>query len=139
MLTGRSVRSRHAPVTLRVPFAAASVAVARQQLKKWMSEQGSPRDDVEDARVILSELVANSVRHAQPMSDGNILINWCMGPRGLELSVTDGGSTTSPHTVNAGASALAGRGMSIVESVALSWWADETRSRSTVYAILATR
>ena len=39
----RSVRSGHAPVTVRVPFAASSVASARQQLKTWMREQGFGR------------------------------------------------------------------------------------------------
>lgn len=133
----RSVRAEHAPVTMRVPFAASSVAVARQRLKRWMTDQGSSREHIEDARVIVSELVANSVRHAEPLSDGNILISWAVERRGLKLSVTDGGSPTRPRKLNASSSALAGRGMAIVESLAISWWAEQTRSRATVHAVLS--
>ena len=35
-----SLRARRAPVTLRVPFAASSVAVARQKLKDWLTDVG---------------------------------------------------------------------------------------------------
>ncbi|HET6699432.1 MAG TPA: ATP-binding protein [Nocardioidaceae bacterium] len=133
----RSVRAEHAPVTMRVPFAASSVASARQQLKRWMGQHGSSREHIEDARVIISELVANSVRHAQPLPDGTILISWAVEHRGLKLSVTDGGSATRPRTVNASSSALAGRGMAIVESLAIAWWTEKTRSRSTVHAVLS--
>ncbi len=133
----RSVRAEHAPVTLRVPFAASSVAVARQQLKKWMADQGTSREHIEDARVVVSELVANSVRHASPLADGNILVSWRPDERGLRLSITDGGSPTRPRRLNAPSSALAGRGMAIVETLALSWWAEQSRTRSTVHALLS--
>jgi anti-sigma regulatory factor (Ser/Thr protein kinase) len=132
-----SVRTDHAPVTLRVLFAASSVSIARQKLKNWMSAQGSPGECIEDARVVISELVGNSVRHAQPLPDGNILVTWRVTEPGLEVAVTDGGSPTRPHKVNAPSSALAGRGMAIVESLALKWWSEETRSRATVHALLA--
>jgi anti-sigma regulatory factor (Ser/Thr protein kinase) len=124
-------------VTMRVPFAASSVATARQQLKKWMVENGGSRDQVEDGRVVISELVANSIRHAEPLSDGTLLITWVYERRGVRLSVTDGGSPTRPRKLNAPSSALAGRGMAIVESLCLSWWAEQNRSQSTVHAVLA--
>jgi anti-sigma regulatory factor (Ser/Thr protein kinase) len=132
-----SLRAGRAPVTLRVPFAASSVSVARQQLKAWMLDGGIVGDVVEDARVVISELVANSVRHAQPLPDGDILVGWKMASQGLQISVTDGGSGTRPRKVNAPSSALAGRGMAIVETLAATWWSDKTRSRSTVHAVLA--
>lgn len=131
-----SLRHGHAPVTLRVPFAASSVSVARQKLKSWLVDAGTSTDAIEDARVVISELVANSIRHAQPLSDGDLLVHWELERRGLHLSVTDGGAGTRPRKVQAPASALAGRGMAIVENLAESWWADRTRSRSTVHAIL---
>ena len=77
---------------MRVPFAASSVSVARQRLKTGWSSTAVTRTRIEDARVVISELVANSVRHAQPLSDGNILVTWALERRGVRLSVTDGGS-----------------------------------------------
>jgi len=123
---------------MRVPFAPASVAVVRTRLKKWMAEQGVARDRIEDARVIVSEMVANAVRHAQPLPDGSIAISWFVADRGLQISVTDGGSSTQPHKVDAPSSALAGRGLKIIESLAVEWWAERSRSRSTVHALLPT-
>jgi len=132
----RSAKQEHAPVTVRVPFAASSVAVARQQLKTWMREEGCAREVIEDGRVVISELVANSVRHAQPLSDGTILISWGRDRKGIRISVTDGGSTSRPRTVRASASAVSGRGMAIVEALALDWWSEQTRTRSTIHALL---
>ena len=76
-----------------------------------MREQGCAREVIEDGRVVISELVANSVRHAQPLSDGSILISWARDRKGIRISVTDGGSTSRPRTVRASASAVSGRGM----------------------------
>ena len=132
-----SLQTERAPVTLRVPFAASSVAVARQKLKTWLLDCGVRREVVDDARVVISELVGNSVRHAQPLPDGDIVVTWAVDERGLQISVTDGGSGTRPRKVNASSSALAGRGMAIVETLADAWWADRTRTQSTVHALLA--
>jgi anti-sigma regulatory factor (Ser/Thr protein kinase) len=118
-------------------FAASSVAVARQKLRTWMREQGVPRETIEDGRIVISELVANSVRHAQPLSDGTILITWGRDRKGIHLSVSDGGSSSRPRTVRASASAVSGRGMAIVEALAMDWWVEQTGSRSTIHAVLA--
>ncbi len=128
--------SVRAPITMRLPFLPSSVSVARQRLKSWMHENGGSGEVVEDARVVISELVGNSVRHAQPLPDGQILVTWTLEPEGLQLSVTDGGSGTRPRTVHAPSSALAGRGMAIVEVLAQKWWCERTGSRSTVHALL---
>lgn len=128
--------SVRAPFTMRLPFTPASVSVARQRLKTWMCENGGTGEAVEDARVIVSELVANSIRHASPLSDGQIHVSWVLEPRGIDLSVTDGGSSTRPRKVNAPSSALAGRGMAIVEVLAQEWWSERTGSRTTVHALL---
>jgi anti-sigma regulatory factor (Ser/Thr protein kinase) len=76
------------------------------------------------------------VRHAQPLSDGTILISWGRDRKGIRISVTDGGSTSRPRTVRASASAVSGRGMAIVEALALDWWSEHTRTRSTIHALL---
>ena len=128
--------SVRAPITMRLPFTASSVSVARHRLKAFMKDVGGSGEAVEDARVVISELVANSVRHAQPLSDGQIHVSWTLEDRGLQLSVTDGGSGTRPRTVNAPSSALAGRGMAIVDVLAQEWWTERTGSRSTVHALL---
>lgn len=124
-------------MAVRLPFSASSVSLARVQLMEWMVAQGGSGDQLDDARLIISELVANSIRHAQPLPDGNLGISWRLDPRGVQVAVTDGGSPTQPRRVDASASALAGRGMALVEDLSISWWAERTRARSTVYAVLS--
>ncbi|HZJ04386.1 MAG TPA: ATP-binding protein [Nocardioidaceae bacterium] len=125
-----------APVRMLVPFSASSVPVARRQLKDWMADHGSSAEHIEDARLIVSELVANAIRHAQPLPDGNLVVSWSAQGRELDVSVTDGGGPTRPRKVKAHTSALSGRGMAIIDTVAVSWWAERTRSKSTVHARL---
>jgi anti-sigma regulatory factor (Ser/Thr protein kinase) len=122
---------------VRVPFAASSVALARREFRSWLRAEGYPRGLVEDGRVVISELVGNSIRHAQPLADGTILITWGHDRAGVRLSVTDGGSSSHPRIMNASASALSGRGMAIVDTIAKDWWAEHTRTRSTIHALLA--
>ncbi len=126
-----------APVTLRLPFAASSVSVARQRLRSWMLGVGGSPEAVEDARIIISELVANAVRHARPLADGSLLVTWGLDGDGVEMSVTDGGASTRPRNVHAPPTALAGRGMAIVDALAKEWWTEAGRSRSTVHAQLS--
>jgi anti-sigma regulatory factor (Ser/Thr protein kinase) len=130
------VQTNPAPVTLRLPFSATSVGVARHRLKDWMQQVGLDREQMEDARVVVSELVGNSVRHARPLPDGCIIVTWALEPRGIRLSVTDGGGATRPRRLHAPSSALAGRGMAIVDTLAVGWWSETTRSKSTLHAIL---
>jgi serine/threonine-protein kinase RsbW len=124
------------PTTLRLPCTAASVSVARQGLKTWLSDHDASPEGVEDARIVISELVANSVRHARPLADGNIVVSWSLADDVVEVSVTDGGGSTRPRNVRATSSALAGRGMTIVEVLSRRWWTERTDSRSTVHALL---
>lgn len=102
-----------------------------------MADQGGSREAIENARIIVSELVANCIRHAEPLPDGSLLIAWVNDRHRVRVSVTDGGSPTRPHTVDAPSSALAGRGMAIVETLAESWWAERRRGSSTVHAVLS--
>lgn len=126
-----------AHVDMRVPFAASSVSVIRRALRRWMGEQEATDEAVDDASVVISELVANSVRHARPLTDGCIIVSWVGQGRDLLLSVTDGGSATTPHKVDAPVSATSGRGMTIVESLSKRWWLESSSSRSTVHAVLS--
>jgi len=139
VVTRQAPTETSAPVSMRVPFAPASVGVARRRLRTWMLDHGASSAQMEDARVIVSELVGNAVRHARPLPDGTVSVGWSLGDRGLDLSVTDGGADSSPHRVHAPASAVAGRGMAIVDSLAHTWWVDESGSRSTVHAVVAMR
>jgi serine/threonine-protein kinase RsbW len=124
------------PMALDLPFAAESAAIARQQLVEWMRRLETRQERRDDARLLVSELVGNAVRHARPLADGTMQVTWGRGPTGLDIAVTDGGARTSPERVDASVSDLAGRGLAIVETLADRWWVESTRSRTTVHALL---
>lgn len=124
-------------VSLRVPFQAPSAALARRELHKWMRAQGLEGDTVDDARVVISELVGNSVRHAAPIRNNDIIISWSLESQGLLLSVSDGGSGTSPHAVHSPMSAVSGRGLSIVDALSERWWVEDAFGQTTVFVLMA--
>jgi anti-sigma regulatory factor (Ser/Thr protein kinase) len=124
------------PMALELPFSAESAAVARQELVEWMRSLGARDEHRDDARLVVSELVGNAIRHARPLADGTMQVAWAAGPRSLDIAVTDGGARTTPERVDAGVSDLAGRGLAIVETLASRWWVESTRSRTTVHAVL---
>jgi serine/threonine-protein kinase RsbW len=134
-----TIRQRRAadPMALDLPFTPESAAIARQQLLAWMSELDAPDEHRDDARLVVSELVGNSVRHARPLADGTMQVAWVASPTGIDIAVTDGGARTTPERVEASVSDLAGRGLAIVETLAARWWVESTRSRTTVHALLA--
>lgn len=127
-----------APEVLRLPFTPAAVTEARSALRTWLRDAGVESDYAYDARLVVSELVGNAIRHAQPLPDETLVVSWEMDRHGIHIAVTDGGGTDLPHRVNAEPTATSGRGMSIIESLSLRWWMDKGRTRTTVHALVPT-
>ena len=127
------------PADLTLPFAAESAHVAREHLVSWLAALPIDDEARDDARLVISELIGNAVRHARPLEDGTVRVSWSADERGLSISVTDGGSRTTPERLDASLSDLSGRGLSIVETLATRWWVETTRSRTTVHALLTLR
>ena len=132
MTAGRDTGEPNA-VNLRVPFQAPSASLVRRELRSWLQERGFKGETVDDARVVVSELVGNSVRHAVPLPANEIAVAWGVDGGDLVISVSDGGGGTSPHPVTAPESAISGRGLSIVEALVDRWWVETQRGQTTVH------
>src|SRR3954471_15506861 len=87
-------------------FRPESAGVARQQLVEWMHSLGAGDETSDDARLVVSELVGNAVRHARPLADGTMRVCWKSREQGVDIAVTDGGALSTPERVDAGVSDL---------------------------------
>ena len=121
---------------VRAPWSAASVAHVRHALVLDLEARGLPEQLIDEAEIVVSELVANAVRHATPLADGTMRVKWKVRGTIVEIDVTDGGGTTAPKPAPRAVWSPAGRGLRIVRSLAHEWGVLEERSGVTVWASL---
>lgn len=129
-------RARDASRTVRVPWRATSVAQVRKALVDDLETREVPAAVVDEAEIVVSELVSNSIRHARPLADGNLRVHWKVKGGVVEVEVTDGGSESTPRPAPRTIWAPSGRGLRIVRSLAHEWGVTEDRTGSTVWASL---
>ena len=126
------------PMALDLPFTPESAGVARQQLvrvdahprRRRRDQRRRPPGGQRAGRQRRAPRPTPRRRHHARRLD-------VAADADLDIAVTDGGALTTPERVEAGVSDLAGRGLSIVETLASRWWVESTRSRTTVHALLA--
>ena len=131
-----SGRGADASRTIRVPWRAASVAEVRKVLVQDLQTRDVTEGVVDEAEIVVSELVSNAVRHARPLTDGNLRVHWKVKAGVVEVEVTDGGSDSTPRPAPRTIWAPSGRGLRIVRSLAHEWGVTEDRNGSTVWASL---
>jgi anti-sigma regulatory factor (Ser/Thr protein kinase) len=125
--------------SMRLPHAPSSVGLARRRLSDELMEHRVPRPTVDDATLVLSEILSNALKHAQPLESGYLEVSWDVLLDGsVCLAVTDGGSTTRPVVGRPSVSALGGRGLGIVAALASDWGVDgPVPGTTTVWARLS--
>ncbi len=119
---------------VRVPSAPASVARVRKLLRRDLASL--PAETREEAAIVASELVCNAVRHGSGLEDGKVAVQWAIGERGVEITVTDGGGPSVPAMRVAPPTATWGRGLSIVAQLTSGWGVDRVAGRTTVWAVI---
>ena len=122
--------------TIRVPWRAASVAEVRKVLVQDLQARDVSEAVVDEAEIVVSELVSNAVRHARPLTDGNLRVHWKVKAGVVEVEVTDGGSDSTPRPAPRTIWAPSGRGLRIVRSLAHEWGVTEDRTGNVVWATL---
>ncbi|MET4661224.1 anti-sigma regulatory factor (Ser/Thr protein kinase) [Streptomyces sp. PvP037] len=98
---------------------------------------------IDDAVLILSELLSNACRHGRPLGDapagdGDVRAAWQVDPRGrLVVEVTDGGGPTRPAPATPSVTAHGGRGLNIITALADDWGVrDEVPGEVTVWVVV---
>jgi anti-sigma regulatory factor (Ser/Thr protein kinase) len=130
--------------TMALPHGPSGVGQARRRLRDELLGRGTPETVVDDAVLVLSELLGNACRHGRPLRDGarvpGIRASWYIDEDGLlTLEVTDGGGPTRPRPASPSLTARGGRGLGIVGTLTLDWGVREEPGALTVWAVLPVR
>lgn len=142
------VVAQQAPASsMAVPHGPDGVGLARRRLRADLRARGTSEATVDDAVLVLSELLSNACRHARPLAtaaataDAEVLVraradtspapgtadtrvraDWHIDPDGrVTVSVTDGGGPTRPLPATPSVTAKGGRGLAIISSLACDW------------------
>ena len=140
-MVGPQATSRAGERTAELVSAPSSVTAARHLVRDDLRTRGLPSRVIEDALVIVTELVGNAVRHARPLRGANrshvVLLRWDATESQVRIDVTDGGGMKQPHVEPPSLADTGGRGLAIVSAVASDWGVSSDSDRVTVFAVVS--
>ncbi|WP_431043148.1 ATP-binding protein [Streptomyces sp. P1-3] len=131
--------------SMAVPHGPAGVGQARRRMRGDLRRTGVPDSVIDDAVLILSELLSNACRHGRPLAaesngHGAVRAAWRVDERArLTVEVTDGGGPTRPIPATPSVTARGGRGLNIISALSLDWGVRDGTGEVTVWAVLSTR
>lgn len=120
-MTETAVLPLDARTVLVLPAATRVSGIARRVMAHQLTEHGARRDLIEDAELVLSELVTNALQHGSATPDEDLEVSWQLRGNRLRLSVLDGGTTGELVAGDAPSDALSGRGLAIVDCLCEQW------------------
>ncbi|MFG3282702.1 ATP-binding protein [Streptomyces sp. NPDC048111] len=128
---------------MAVPHGPAGVGKARHTMREQLLGSGVSEPVVDDAVLVLSELLSNACRHGRPLGrsdigDGDVRAAWRIDKAGrLTVEVTDGGGPTRPVPATPSVTARGGRGLNIISALAQDWGVrDSASGEVTVWVII---
>jgi anti-sigma regulatory factor (Ser/Thr protein kinase) len=113
------------------PAELASAAEARRFAESTLQTWGCD-EMVEPARLLISELVVNAVRHA----GSEVTLRLALRPDALRVEVEDS-SSVRPERRSPDLTSATGRGLMIVEALAAEWGVDDVEGGKVVWFELA--
>ncbi|MFB7833035.1 ATP-binding protein [Streptomyces sp. NPDC056056] len=129
--------------SMAVPHGPAGVGEARHRMRDELYRSGVSESVVDDAVLILSELLSNACRYGRPLGradrgDGDVRAAWRVDPAGgLRVEVTDGGGPTRPVPATPSVTARGGRGLNIISALAQDWGVrDSATGEVTVWVVV---
>jgi anti-sigma regulatory factor (Ser/Thr protein kinase) len=127
--------------TMAVPHGPAGVRVARQRMRSDLGRTGVSDSVIDDAVLILSELLSNAWRHGSPWRSapdgGTVRAAWSVDEDDrVMVEVTDGGGSTRPLPAKPSVTARGGRGLNIIRSLSDDWGVRDGPGEVTVWALL---
>lgn len=128
-----------------MPHSPPSVAIVRHRFVDELRARGLPALVIDDAALVLSELVGNAVRHGSPLPGGGIQVTWSVTSELVRIEVADGGrgplrhEAPVPNATAGSADAESGRGLAIVGMLTVSWGSAFDSSEAVVWADVPVR
>jgi serine/threonine-protein kinase RsbW len=122
--------------TVRMPSSAQAVQHIRRALVDDLQDLDVSSDVVDEAEIVISELMGNAIRHARPLLDGMVRVRWKVKSGVVEVEVSDGGGPSAPRPAPPALWSTSGRGLRIVRSLAHEWGVTEDKHGRTVWASL---
>lgn len=129
--------------SMAVPHGPAGVGEARHRMRAQLRSGGVAESVIDDAVLILSELLSNACKHGRPLGDalagdGDVRAAWRVDTSGrLVVEVTDGGGPTRPAPATPSVTAHGGRGLNIITALADDWGVrDDVRGEVTVWVVV---
>jgi anti-sigma regulatory factor (Ser/Thr protein kinase) len=118
-------------VDIELAAAADSVAQARASLDQLA---GVVKEDLfDDLRLLVSEVVTNSVRHAGLRPSDSVAVHVTVAPGRVRAEVVDPGPGFEPPARGPSAGASSGWGLFLVDRVADRWGVDRTDGHTRVW------
>jgi anti-sigma regulatory factor (Ser/Thr protein kinase) len=108
------------PARTVLPAELSSVRSARRFVAEWCAAAGLTADRCDDALLLASELVTNAVLHGR----SEVVVEVETSGRRVRVIVADENSRR-PQPVPEDPNALDGRGLALVDAVAVRWGVDE--------------
>ncbi|MGH8862225.1 MAG: ATP-binding protein [Jatrophihabitantaceae bacterium] len=119
--------------TMLVRHDAASASEVRRELALDLDLHGVDGAVIDEVSLVASELIGNAVRHTRAADDSDLDVTWTVGPDGVLLSVEDP-SRELPVVREAPPEATGGRGMRIIDTLAVAWGVEPTQHGKRVWA-----
>ncbi len=133
---GIRISDTEAARTVRIPSSARAVQHIRRTLVEDLQGLSVSADVIDEAEIVVSELMGNAIRHARPLPDGTVRVRWKVRGGVVEVEVADGGGPSTPRPAPLALWATSGRGLRIVRSLAHEWGVTEDKHGRTVWASL---
>jgi serine/threonine-protein kinase RsbW len=122
------------------PSVPSSVPAARHLVRDDLVARKLPWRVIDDSMLVVSELMTNAVSHARPLRlaghADSVRLRWTADPPRVWIGVTDGGGRDLPHVESADVADVAGRGLAIVQALAIDWGVTRAGPEVTVYAVV---
>jgi anti-sigma regulatory factor (Ser/Thr protein kinase) len=131
--------------SMLVPLLPPSASAVRRRFVGELRARGLPGLVVDDATLVLSELVGNAIRHGAELPEGGIRVTWRVSAEVVHVEVADGGrgplrhEATTPPIGGGSADAERGRGLAIVGMLSSSWGSAFDSTAAVVWADISVR